>query len=235
MKLIGLNSDGCFREYMAVPAANLIPMPERVSFEAASILEPFTVGLNAFRKLKMDVGESVTILGQGPIGLGVTRIATLSGAGRIFAVDVRDNVLKIAQEFGATQTINIAGENALEKILKTTGGPTDIVIETAGASASAAILPALVKKGGKIVNIGIFKGIGSIPIEAIVAKELNIIGVGGNGGKGKYEIALRLVEKGVIDPTRLITHRFPFTEALEAFAVARDKSNDSIKVVVSGD
>jgi threonine dehydrogenase-like Zn-dependent dehydrogenase len=234
-KLIGLNSDGCFRELMAVPAANLIPMPEGVSFQAASILEPFTVGLNTFRKLKMDVGESVTILGQGPIGLGVTRIAALSGAGRIFAVDVRDNVLRIAREFGATQTINIAGENALEKILKTTGGPTDIVIETAGASASVAILPALVKKGGKIANIGIFKGIGSIPIEAVVAKELNIIGVGGNGGKGKYEIALRLVETGVIDPTRLITHRFPFTDALEAFAVARDRSNNAIKVVVSSD
>ncbi len=234
-KLIGLNSDGCFRELIVVPAANLIPTPERVSFEAASILEPFTVGLNTFRKLKMDVGESVTILGQGPIGLGVTRIAALSGAGRIFAVDVRESVLKIAQGFGATETINIAGENALEKIMKTTGGPTDIVIETAGASASVAILPALVKKGGKIVNIGIFKGIGSIPIEAIVAKGLTIIGVGGNGGKGKYEIALRLVEKGVIEPTRLITHRFPFSESLEAFAVARDKSNNAIKVVVSSD
>jgi threonine dehydrogenase-like Zn-dependent dehydrogenase len=232
-KLIGLNSDGCFREFIAVPAANLIPMPERVSFEAASILEPFTVGLNTFRKLKMDVGESVTILGQGPIGLGVTRIAALSGAGRIFAVDVRDNVLTIAKEFGATETINIAGENALEKIMRTTGGPTDIVIETAGASASAAILPALVKKGGRIVNIGIFKGIGSIPIEAIVAKELNIIGVGGNGGKGKYEIALRLAEKGGIDPARLITHRFPFNEALEAFEAARDKTNNTIKVVVT--
>jgi threonine dehydrogenase-like Zn-dependent dehydrogenase len=232
-RLIGLNSDGCFREFIAVPAANLILMPEQVSFEAASILEPFTVGLNTFRKLKMDVGESITILGQGPIGLGVTRIAALSGAGRICAVDVRDNVLKIAQEFGATETVNIAGENALEKIMKTTGGPTDIVIETAGASASVAILPALVKKGGKVVNIGIFKGIGAIPIEAIVAKGLTIIGVGGNGGKGKYEIALRLVEKGAIEPTRLITHRFPFGESLEAFAIAGDKSNNSIKVVVS--
>jgi len=92
-----------------------------------------------------------------------------------------------------------------------------------------------VKKGGKIVNIGVFKGIGSIPVEAIVAKELNIIGVGGNGGKGKYEIALRLVEKEAIDPTRLTTHRFPFAEALEAFAVARGKSDNAIKVVVSND
>jgi threonine dehydrogenase-like Zn-dependent dehydrogenase len=231
-KLIGLNSDGCFREFLAVPEANLIPMPEGVSFEAASILEPFTVGLNAFRKLKIDVGESVTILGQGPIGLGVTRIAALSGAGRIFSVDVRDNVLEIARRFGATGTINTAGDNAVEKILKATGGPTDIVMETAGAPASVGILPALVRKGGRIVNIGIFKGVGAIPVEPIVAKELTIIGVGGNGGKGKYEIALRLAERGIIDPAQLITHRFPFEEALKAFETAKDKTKNSIKVVV---
>ena len=231
-KLIGVNSEGCLREFIVVPAANLIPMPEHISFEAASILEPFTVGLNTFRKLKMDVGESVTILGQGPIGLGVTRIAALSGAGQIFAVDVRENVLEIAGKFGATKMINTMGQNALEKILEATGGPADIVIETAGASASVGLLPALVKKGGRIVNIGIFKGIGAIPVEAIVAKELNIVGVGGNGGKGKYEVALRLVERGVIDPTLLITHRYPFDEAINAFEVARDKSKNSIKVVV---
>jgi threonine dehydrogenase-like Zn-dependent dehydrogenase len=233
-KLIGLNSDGCFREFIAVPVANLIPMPERVSFEAASILEPFTVGLNAFRKLKIDIGESVTILGQGPIGLGVTRIAALSGAGRIFAVDVRDNVLEIARRFGATGTINTAQGNAVEKILQAAGGPTDIVIETAGASASVAILPALVKKGGRIVNIGVFKGVGAIPVEPIVAKGLTVIGVGGNGGKGKYETALRLVEKGLLDPTQLITHRYPFEEVLRAFETAKDKTTNSIKVVVHG-
>lgn len=65
-----------------------------------------------------------------------------------------------------------------------------------------------------------------------MAKELNIIGVGVNGGKGKYEIALRLVERGVIDPTLLITHRYNFDEAINAFEVARDKSKNSIKIVV---
>lgn len=114
---------------MVVPAANLISMPKHVSFEAASILEPFTVGLNTFRKLKMDVGESVTILGQGPIGLGVTRIAALSGAGQIFAVDVRDNVLEIAGKFGATKMINTMGQNAVEKILEATGAPLTLSLK----------------------------------------------------------------------------------------------------------
>jgi threonine dehydrogenase-like Zn-dependent dehydrogenase len=76
------------------------------------------------------------------------------------------------------------------------GGPADIVIETAGASASVGLLPVLVKKGGRIVNIGIFKGIGAIPIEAIVAKELNIIGVGGNGVKENMRLPFVLWKEG---------------------------------------
>lgn len=232
-KLIGLNSDGCFRELIAVPESNLIPMGKEVSFEAASVLEPFTVGLNAFMKLKMNIGETVTILGQGPIGLGVTRIAALSGAGRIFAADIRDDVLHVARKYGATDVINMAKGDGKKQILDLSGGGTDIVIETAGSSATVGMIPELVKKGGKIVNIGIFKGIGAIPIEPIVMKALTIIGVGGNGGKGKYETALDLVARGLIDPTQMVTHRLPFTEALRAFELAQSKTEGTIKVVVS--
>ncbi len=231
-KLIGRHSDGCFREFMNVPAANLIHLSERVSFEAASILEPFTVGLNAFRKLKMELGQTVIVLGQGPIGLGLTRIAALSGAGHIYAVDIRDNVLEVSRKFGASETINIMGENGIEKILAKARGGADIVIETAGASATVSMIPALVKKGGTVVNIGVFQGIGAIPIEAIVSKELHVLGVGGNGGKGKYEVALDLVERGLIDPTVMVTDRFPFSEAIQAFERARDRASGSIKVVV---
>ena len=232
-KLMGLHQDGCFREFMVVPDANLIPLPEPVSLEAASVLEPFTVALNTFMKLKMNVGETVTILGQGPIGLGVTRIARLSGAGDIFAVDIRDDVLEMARKFGATETINLAKEgDGKERILELSGGGADIVIETAGASEAVKMIPELVKKGGKIVNIGIFKGIGAIPIEPIVMKALNIIGIGGNGGKGQYETALDLTARGLIDPSQMVTHRFPFEKAIEAFETAQEKAEGTIKVAV---
>jgi threonine dehydrogenase-like Zn-dependent dehydrogenase len=232
-KLIGLNSDGCFREIMAVPEANLIPMRKEVSFEAASVLEPFTVGLNAFMKLKINIGESVAILGQGPIGLGLTRIAALSGAGRIFAADIREDVLEVARKYGATDLIHMAKGDGKKQILDLSGGGTDVVIETAGSSATVAMIPELVKKGGKVVNIGIFKGIGAIPIEPIVMKALTIIGVGGNGGKGKYETALDLTARGLIDPTAMVTHRLPFKDAARAFELAQSKIEGTIKVVVS--
>ena len=232
-KLVGLHSDGCFQELVLVPDSNLIPMRKEVSFEAASVLEPFTVGLNAFMKLKMNIGETVAILGQGPIGLGVTRIAALSGAGRIFAADIREDVLQIARKFGATDTINMAKGDGKKQILDLSGGGTDIVIETAGSSATVGMIPELVKKGGKIVNIGIFKGIGAIPIEPIVMKALTIIGVGGNGGKGKYETALDLTARGLIDPSAMVTHRFAFKEGVKAFESAQSKTEGTIKVVIS--
>jgi threonine dehydrogenase-like Zn-dependent dehydrogenase len=231
-KLIGIHADGCFREFMAVPEANLIPLTKEVSFEAASVLEPFTVGLNAFMKLKMKIGETVAILGQGPIGLGLTRIAFLSGAGRIYAIDVRDDVLAVARKYGATDTINMAKEDGKARLLELSTKGADIVIEAAGASATVAMIPNLVRKEGKVVNIGAFWGIGGIPIEPIVMKALNIIGVGGNGGKGKYEIALNFVERGLIDPVSMVTHRLPFREALQAFEIARSKVEGTIKVIV---
>lgn len=231
-KLMGLHMDGCFREYILVPESNLIPISDDVSFDVASVLEPFTVGLNAFMKLKMNVGETVTILGQGPIGLGLTRMAVLSGAGRIYAVDIRNNALELSRKFGATDMINLETEEGKKRVQELSQLGSDIVIETAGAPAAVKMIPDLVKKGGKVVNIGIIKGLGSIPIEPIVMKALTIIGVGGNGGKGKYETALGLYRRGLIDPTQLVTHRFPFQDSIKAFEIAQMKPEGTIKVVV---
>lgn len=231
-KLMGLFSDGCFREYMAIPESNLISLPDNVTFEAASVLEPFTVGLNAFRKLSINIGETIAVLGAGPIGLGVIRIAGIAGAGRVYAIDVRSEALEIAREFGATDVIDLSTEEGRNAYDELKARKTDIVIETAGASATVAMIPGLVRKEGRIVNIGIVQGIGAVPTEEIVRFALTVIGVGGNGGKGKYVTALDLAARGIIDPERLITHTFPFEKAIEAFEVARDKPGGTIKVAV---
>lgn len=232
-KLIGLHTDGCFREFILVPEANLIPMGAEISFEAASVLEPFTVGLNAFSRLDMRIGETVTVLGLGPIGLGLTKMAALSGAGLIYAIDIRDDVLQMAAEFGATETINLSTSKGKEQFEELSSKGADVVIETAGAPATVKMIPDLVKWGSKVVNVGVIKGIGSIPVEPIVMKALTIIGVGGNGGKGKYETALGLTAKGLIDPAKLVTHRFPFKDAIKAFEKAQSKEKGTIKVVIS--
>ncbi len=216
-----------------VPEANLIHMGDAISFEAACVLEPFTVALNTFLRLKMSIGEKVTVLGQGPIGLGVTRMAALAGASWIYAIDIRDDALEIATEFGATETINVATSAGKEQYEKLAAAGSDVVIETAGSPATVQMIPELVKWGSKVVNIGIIKGIGAIPIEPIVMKALTIIGVGGNGGKGKYETALDLVNRGLIDPARLVTHRFSFKDAVEAFKAAQSKEKGTMKVVIT--
>ena len=80
-KLMGLWSDGCMTEKVAVPRVNLIPRPEGVEAWQASLLEPIAVGLNTVDRLRIVLGETVMVLGQGPIGLALTRLCALSGAG----------------------------------------------------------------------------------------------------------------------------------------------------------
>ncbi len=232
-KLTGLHVDGCFREYLLVPETNLIPMGDDISFDAACVLEPFTVGLNAFNRLGMHVGETVAVLGLGPIGLGLTNMAALSGAGRIYAIDIRDDALKTAAEFGATDTVNLTTDEGKKVYADLCARGSDVVIETAGSPATVKMIPELVKWGSKVVNIGVIKGIGAIPVETIVMKALTIIGVGGNGGKGKYEIAMGLVKRGLIHPDKLVTDRFSFKEGVEAFKRAQSKEKGTIKVIIS--
>nr|ACL11818.1 putative protein [Mycolicibacterium brisbanense] len=230
-RLIGLWSDGCLAEYIEVPATNVIVLPASVSFDAAANLEPFTVAINTFRKLNLDMGSWVAILGQGPIGLGQTSVATLGGH-RVIAIDTRSEALDLARKRGAEVTLDPTEVDVVEHILELTGNGVDAVIETAAVPATVAMETALVRKYGKLANIGISSGVGSLDIATIVARGLTVYGIGGNGGKGQYENALALLASGRIDPESLVTHRFPLDQAAAAFDLAFTKREPVIKVVL---
>lgn len=232
-RLIGLWSDGCLAEYLEVPATNVIKLSDSVSFDAAANLEPFTVAINTFRKMNLDMGSWVVILGQGPIGLGQTQIANLLGH-RTIAVDTRPEALDLARQYGAEVVLNPASTDVTERVLGLTGGDgADAVVETAAVPATVALETALVRKYGRLANIGISAGVGSLDIATIVARGLTVHGIGGNGGKGQYENALALIESGRIDPATLVTHHFKFKDAAAAFDLAYSKREPVIKVVLN--
>lgn len=231
-KLIGLWSDGCLAESLLAPACNVAPLPDSVSFDAAANLEPFTVAINTSHKLPLDIGSWVVVLGQGPIGLGQTQIATLAGH-RVVAVDTRSEALDLARRYGAEVTLNPTTDEVTEVVLGLTAGDgAAAVIETAGVAATVAMMPPLVRKYGHLVNVGIAAGIGSLDVATIVARGLTVHGVGGNGGKGQYEAAIALIDAGRIDPASLVTHHFPLAEADQAFKLAHAKTEPVIKVVI---
>ncbi|SDF89286.1 zinc-dependent alcohol dehydrogenase [Klenkia brasiliensis] len=232
-KLIGLWSDGCFAELVAVPRVNLVPIPDGVPIWGAALLEPFAVALNCIDRLQIKLGDSVLVLGQGPIGLAVARFAALSGAGRLTVTDVREEVFEVSRAFGATDCLDSRTDGLVDRVLEMHGGRgADIVVETSGAPAASASVIDLVRKEGKASFIGYANDLPGIPVVPMMLKTATVFGVGGNGGRGQYERSLELIRAGRVDLSPLVTHRFSLDDAPEAFEVASTKRDGAIKVLL---
>lgn len=233
-KLIGLWSDGCLTEQVAVPVVNLVPRPDGVEAWQASLLEPLAVGLNTVDRLRIVLGETVVVLGQGPIGLALTRLCALSGAGRLIVTDARDEPFAVSRTYGASDCVNVRNTDPKQAILDLTDGAgADIVIETSGFPTSSAMVLDVVRKEGKVAHIGWANDLPPLPVIPIMAKTLTIFGVGGNGGRGQYERSLELVRSGRVDLAPMVTHRFSLDDIEAAFETAASKAGGSIKVVVT--
>ncbi|QIK65949.1 alcohol dehydrogenase catalytic domain-containing protein [Nocardioides sp. HDW12B] len=232
-KLIGLWSDGCLTEKVAVPVVNLIPRPDGVEAWQAALLEPLAVGLNTVDRLRIMLGETVVVLGQGPIGLALTRLCALSGAGKLIVTDAREAPFTVSRAYGASDCLDVTQVDARQAVLDLTDGVgADIVIETSGFPASSAMCLDLVRKEGKVAHIGWANDLPPLPVIPIMAKTLTVFGIGGNGGRGQYERAQELVRTGRFDLDPVVTHRFSLDDIEEAFRVASSKSDGAIKVVV---
>ena len=168
-KLIGLWSDGCLAERIAVPAVNLVPVPEGVPRWGAALLEPFAVGLNCVDRLRVALGDTVLVLGQGPIGLAVARLVAASGAGQLVVTDVREEVFSVSRTYGATACLDSRDDSLVQQVLDLTGGRgADIVIETSGAPPAAASVIDLVRKEGKASFIGYANDLPGLPTTSVV-------------------------------------------------------------------
>lgn len=232
-KLMGLWSDGCMTEKVAVPRVNLVPRPDGVDAWQAALLEPLAVGLNTVDRLRIVLGETVLVLGQGPIGLALTRLCALSGAGRLIVTDAREAPFTVSRAYGATECVNVTVTDVTKAVAELTNGRgADVVIETSGYPASSALVLDLVRKEGKVAHIGWANDLPPLPVIPIMAKTLTVLGVGGNGGRGQYERSLELVRSGRIDLAPMVTHRYPLEQAADAFETAASKNGGAIKVVV---
>ena len=232
-RLMGLWSDGCMAEKVEVPRVNLVLRPDGVESWQASLLEPLAVGLNTVDRLRLVLGETVLVLAQGPIGLALTRLCALSGAGRLIVTDAREAPFAVSRRYGASDCVNVAETDVRQAVADLTGGVgADVVIETSGFPASSAVVLDVVRKEGRIAHIGWANDLPPLPVIPIMAKTLTVFGVGGNGGRGQYERSLELVRSGRVDLEPLVTHTFRLEQAPEAFRTASSKADGAIKVLV---
>jgi threonine 3-dehydrogenase len=227
-KIIGVDRDGCFAEYIAMPATNVWHLDDSISFDVGGIHDPMG---NAFHTaLSAEIpGAIVLVTGCGPIGLFAIGICKAAGASRIIASDVNETRLALATRMGAHDVVH---PNEAEAVVKrhTDGLGVDVVLEMSGVPSAVHQALALVRVGGHVQMLGI----PSKPIEIdlateVIFKGITIYGVVGRRMYQTWHQMTRFLRSCNFDPTPVITHRFPLDAADEAIRAI--KSGEAGKVI----
>ncbi len=218
-KIIGVDRDGCFAEYIAMPATNVWQLDPGVSYEVGGIHDPMG---NAFHTALHGTevpGAAVLVVGCGPIGLFAVGICRAAGASRVIAVDVNERRLELAREMGAHDAVH--PDAAAAAVRAATGGyGADVVLEMSGVPSAVHQAFALVRDGGRVQMLGI----PSKPIDVDFAKEvifkgITVYGVVGRRMYDTWHQMTRFLRSGAFDPAPVITHRYPlecYDEAIRA-------------------
>ena len=227
-KIIGVDRDGCFAEYISMPATNVWHLDTEISYDVGSIHDPMG---NAFHTvLTADIpGAVVLITGCGPIGIFAAGICRAAGASQIIATDVNDTRLALAKNMGANHAVH--PEEAVKLVKDATDGlGADVVLEMSGVPAAIHQAFALVRVGGRVQMLGIpAKKVDFDLATEVIFKGLTIYGVVGRRMYETWHQMTRFLRSGEFDPTPVITHRFPLAEA--DAAIAAIKTGEAGKVI----
>lgn len=213
LKILGVDRDGCFAEYVTIPAINAWRMDRRIPPEVASMQDPF--GNAVHTALAGDLaGASVLVLGCGPTGLAAIGIARACGAAPVIATDVIDYRLDLAYRMGATAALNPASEDVLALVHDLTRGTgVDVVMEMSGHPAAIKLGFNALRNGGQLTILGI----PSRPVELdlardIVFKEARVVGITGRLMFKTWYQADALLRNGLVDLKPIVTHRLPLED-----------------------
>jgi alcohol dehydrogenase len=235
--ILGHLLDGLQAEYARVPFADTsaykVPVglnDDQVLFLADILPTSYEVGvLNG----KVEPGDTVAIVGAGPIGLAAIMTAQLYTPGQIVALDIADSRLQKAREFGADVTIDNGRENAVERIMELTGGlGADVAIEAVGVPETFELCTELVRPGGRVANVGVHGHPATLHLERLWIRDITIV----TGLVDTFSTSrlLKLIDEGRLDPTPFATHRFELGATEQAYDTFADAgSTNALKVVLT--
>ncbi len=226
---VGVNRPGCFAEYLSIPAFNAFKLPESVTDEIASILDPLGNATHTALSFNL-VGEDVLITGAGPIGIMATAIARHVGARHVVVTDVNDYRLGLARKMGASRAINVTRES-LDDTMKSLGMVEgfDVGLEMSGNPKAFRDLLHVMHHGGNVALLGIPPDDTAIDWNEVIFKGLMIKGVYGREMFETWYKMTAMLQSG-LDVQPIITHRFPIADFREGFEVMR--SGQSGKVIL---
>jgi 2-desacetyl-2-hydroxyethyl bacteriochlorophyllide A dehydrogenase len=234
LKVLGVHIDGGQRERFIVPAAKLHPS-RTLTYDQLALVETLGIGAHAVQRAGLESGETVAVLGAGPIGLAVIQFALAAGA-RVIAVDVNARRLAFCRDrlgLAATDLIDSSSTDVIARLGELTGGdlPT-AVFDATGNPASMAASFNFPAHGGRLVFVGLFTGDVTFNDPNFHRRELTLLG-SRNARSEDFRHILALVESGRVDTTPWITHRAPLNDAPRVFESWTHPDSGVLKAMIS--
>jgi len=236
LKPVSYDYPGAFAEYIAVPAAgidggNVIKVPTSLG-EMAALAEPVSCAINAQILAGVKLGDTVVVVGCGPLGAIHTQVAKANGATRIIVTERSAKRLKLAEKLGVHEIIDASKKDPVEEVLKLTGGiGADVVMVTAPVAAAQVQALGMARKGGMInLFASLPKGASELSIDSrlIHYRELVISGAS-DSAPYHVELAVKLLDEGLIC-REIITHRLPIEKFMDGLMLM--KNEDGLKILI---
>ena len=224
---IGIFSDGAMTSYAIVPRQSLYKVSPEVPSHIRALAEPLACVVNATQKLKVQPGESVLVLGAGPIGLLFTSLLKANGATKLIVSEISDYRREAAKDCGADIVVNPNTEDLAAIVKRETDGGPDVVVEAVGP-----LLPQVIELaggGGRILQFGHDESVNpAIPVAEVLKKELQIFGA--FIGKFCFEKTARIMESGALPLERIVSHQLPLSKVHEGLELLRQ--GKGIKIIL---
>ena len=230
LRLLGVETDGGFAEFVKVPAERVHPVPDSFSDEVAALIEPLAVAVHAVELAPPGPDDFVVILGGGPIGLLIAQVARAGGASRIVLAELDGFRLELAGKLGF-DTIDAKTAGPAQKVMDLTDDfGADVTFDAVGVPTTAELLIPLTGIRGRIVVVGIHKKAAAVNFQQLTYREHTILG-SRIYARGNFRTAIELVDKAQVDLAPLITHTFDLEQAEAALGVAQ-RGQDCCKILV---
>ena len=224
-------AEGALSEYIVMPEANCLPLPENLNPDHGSISEPLAIGIYSVKKSGGVKGLKIGILGFGPIGMSVMLAARADGADRIFVTDKIDERLEIASKERVYYSANPLKDDIVKLVRDKEPAGLDVVFECCGQQEALDQAVDLLKPGGKIIIAGIPEFDNwSLNVENTRRRELMIQFI--RRQVNCAETALEMMSSGIINISNMVTHRFPFTRTKEAFELVAGYRDGVMKAMI---
>jgi threonine dehydrogenase-like Zn-dependent dehydrogenase len=232
LRVLGVHVDGGMQTLFRLPPGQLFPVPDALDDDTAVLAEPLSIAFRVVQRSEIGAGETAVVFGAGPIGLLIVQLLRRGRGCRALVVDVDHARLDLAEELGG-KPLAAGGDPAalVEAVRRATDGEgAACVFEATGAPACVRLATEVVRTTGRIVLVGWSHGPVEVDTVTLMRKEAEL--VGSRNSTGAFGPVLRLLQDGVVDVRRMITHHVAFEDAPEALRML-DRGEPALKVVVS--